>query len=110
MPPTKELLQQAQQQGNITLGPAASDPSYVNLVIHNYLKPQDSVTLVFDKTQKKLVGIQIASYMNDPKDAMNLTMQFSRLPDGTNHVSSLVIDGVSKQLNVAIQNSNYQHL
>jgi hypothetical protein len=41
---------------------------------------------------------------------MNLAVQFSRLPDGTNHVSSLVIDGVSKQLNLAIQNSNYQHL
>jgi len=41
---------------------------------------------------------------------MNLTVQFSRLPDGTNHVSSVVIDGVSKQMNVATQNSNYQHL
>jgi len=48
--------------------------------------------------------------MDDPKDAMNLTVQFSRLPDGTNHISSLVIDGVSKQMNIAIQNSNYQHV
>jgi hypothetical protein len=38
---------------------------------------------------------------------MNLTGQFSRLPDGTNHVDSLMIDGVSKQLKIAIQNSNY---
>jgi formylmethanofuran:tetrahydromethanopterin formyltransferase len=48
--------------------------------------------------------------MDDPKDAMNWTVQFSRLPDGTNHVSNMVIDGVSKQLNVAIQNAKYQHL
>jgi hypothetical protein len=48
--------------------------------------------------------------MDDPKDAMNLTVQFSRLSDGTNHVSNLVIDGVSKQMNIAIQNSNYQHV
>jgi len=110
VPPTKELLEQAYQKGNITLGTAAGDPNDIQLVIHNYLKSQDSVTLVFDKTQKELVGIQIASYMSDPKDAMNLTVQFSRLPDGTNHVSSLVIDGVSKQLNIAIQNSNYNHV
>jgi hypothetical protein len=66
--------------------------------------------LVFDKAQKQLLSIQIASYMDDPKDAMKLTVEFSRLPDGTNHVSGLVVDGASKQLNVATQNSNYQHL
>jgi hypothetical protein len=68
------------------------------------------MTLVIDGTQKELLWIQIASYMDDPKDAMNLTVQFSRLPEGTNHVSNLVINGVSKQLSIAIQNWNYQHL
>jgi hypothetical protein len=110
VPPDKDLLQQAYEKGNITLGPAAGAPNELQLVVHNCLKPQDSLTLVFDKTQKQLLRIQIASYMDDPKDAMNLTVQFSPLPDGTNHVSDLVIDGVSKRLNVAVQNSNYQHL
>jgi hypothetical protein len=110
VPPDKELLQQAYAQGNISLGPAGGTPNEVQLVIHNYLKAQDSVTLVFDKTQKELLRIQIASYMDEPKDAMNLTVQFRRLPDGTNHVSNMVIDGVSKQLNIAIQNANYQHV
>jgi hypothetical protein len=85
-------------------------PNELQLIIHNYLKPQDSMTLIFDKAQKELLQVKIASYMDDPKDAMNLSVQFSRLPDGTNHVSSMVIDGVSKQLNIATQNSNYQHL
>jgi hypothetical protein len=110
VPPDRELLQQAYAQGNITLGSVAGAPGELQLVIHNYLKPQDSMTLVFDKTQKELLRLQIASYMDDPKDAMNLTVQFSRLPEGPNHVSSMVIDGVSKQLNIATQNSNYQHL
>jgi len=110
VPPDKDKLQQAYEQGNITLGPSGGAPNELQLVIRNYLKPQDSMTLVFDKAQKELLRLQVASYMDDPKDAMNLTVQFSRLPDGTNHVSNLVIDGVSKQLNVAIQNSNYSHL
>jgi hypothetical protein len=110
VPPDGTLLQQAYAKGNVTLGPTGGDPNEIQLVIHNYLKPQDSMTLVFDKTQKELLRVQIASYMDDPKDAMNLTVQFSRLPDGTNHVSNLVIDGISKQLNIAIQNTNYQHV
>ncbi len=32
------------------------------------------------------------------------------MSDGTNHISHLVIDGVSKKLNIAIQNSNDQHV
>lgn len=110
VPPDGTLVQQAYSQGNISLGEAAGAPDQIKLIIHNYLKLGDSMTLVFDKTQKELLGIQIASYMDDPKDAMNLTVQFSRLPDGTNHVSNLVIDGVSKQLNIAIQNANYHHV
>jgi hypothetical protein len=110
VPPDKDMLQQAYAQGNVSVSPAAGAPNQVQIIVHNYLKPGDSMTLLFDTAQKELLGIQIASYMSDPKDAMNLTVQFSRLPDGTNHVSSLVIDGVSKQLNVAIQNGNYQHV
>jgi hypothetical protein len=110
VPPDKDRLQQAFAQGNISLGPAGGAPNELQLVIRNYLKPQDSMTLVFDRAQKQLLRIQIASYMDNPKDAMNFMVQFSRLPDGTNHVSNLVIDGVQKQLNIAIQNSNYQHV
>jgi hypothetical protein len=110
VPPDGALLQQAYAKGNITVGPATAAPEVLQLVVHNYLKSNDSMTLVFDRTLKQLLQVQIASYMDDPKDAMNLTVQFSRLPDGTNHVSNLVIDGVSKQLNIAIQNSNYQHV
>jgi len=110
VPPDKEMIQQAYAAGNISLVPGGSIPGQIKLVFHNFVKPQDSMTLVFDKTQKQLLSLQIASYMDDPKDAMNLTVEFSRLPDGTNHVSNLIIDGVSKQLNIATQNSNYQHL
>jgi hypothetical protein len=110
LPPSKERLQQAYEQGNVTLGPAAGAPNEIQLIIRNYLKPQDSLTLVFDRAQKGLVRIQIASYMDGPKDKMNLTVQYNRLPDGSNQISNLVIDGVSKQMNVATQNSDYQHL
>ena len=110
LPPSKERLQQAYEQGNVSLGPVAGAPNEIQLIIRNYLKPQDSLTLVFDQAQKGLLRIQVASYMDGPKDKMNLTVQYNRLPDGSNQISNLVIDGVSKQMNVATQNSDYQHL
>jgi hypothetical protein len=63
----------------------------IQLVIHNYLKLGDVLTLVYDKAKEQIVGVQIASYMNDPKDAMKLNVQMSSLPDGTSHVSNLDI-------------------
>jgi hypothetical protein len=109
VPPDGDLLQQAYAQGNIMLGPVAGAPSQIQLVIKNYLKPGDSMTIVFDRAQKAILGLQISTYMDGPNDAMTLTVQFNRLPDGTNHVASVVMNGVSKQLNIATQNANYQH-
>jgi hypothetical protein len=109
VPPDGALLQQAYANGNITLGTAPGNPNVMQLVIHNYLKPQDSMTLVFDRAQKALLSMQIATYIDDPKDAMTLSVQFSKLPDGTNHVAGVDMNGVSKQLNIATQNSGYQH-
>ena len=105
VPPDKDLIQAAYAKGNISMTPG---PGGLKLVIHNYVKPDDSMTLTIDKEQKALQSIQIASYMDGPSDGMNLTVRFDRLPDGTNHVSSTTVEGVSKQLTVATQNGNYQ--
>jgi len=111
VPPDKEMIQQAYAQGNISIIPGGGlPPAQIKLVFHNYVKPQDSMTLIFDKAQKQLLSLEIASYMDDPKDAMTLTVEFNRLPDGTNHVSNVIMNGVSKQLNIATQNASYQHL
>ena len=46
--------------------------------------------------------------MNDPSDAVTISAEFAQLPDGTNHVASTLINGVSKQLTINQRNSNYQ--
>lgn len=109
VPPDRDLLEQAYQRGNVMIGPAGV-PNEVKLVITNYVKPQDSMTLVFDKTQKRLLSLNISSYLDDPSDAVKLNVEFAKLADGTNHISNMVIDGVKKELSVAVTNSNYESL
>jgi len=110
VPPEKDLIEQARAKGNIMMGPEAGAPEQYRLVLSNYVKQGDNMTLVVDKTQKDLASLSIATYLDDPKDAVNVTVQFARVPSGPNHVSAETINGVSKQLTIAIQNSNYQHL
>jgi hypothetical protein len=109
VPPEKDLLSRAYQQGNITIGPEAGAPGQCRLLISNYVKNGDNMTLVIAKGQG-LVGMSIASYLDDPEDAVNVSVQFSAIPSGPNHVSQQTINGVSKQLTILVQNSNYQHL
>ena len=68
------------------------------------------MTLVVDKAQMGLLSLSIDTYLNDPSDAVNVSVVFSRLPGGPNHVSTETINGVSKHLTIVVQNSNYQHL
>lgn len=78
--PDPGRLQQLYQQSQVTLGPVGA-PGTSQLVIHNYVKPGD---------------------------AMTITGQFAKLADGTNYVQTLTINGSSKQLVVQQQNSQFQ--
>jgi hypothetical protein len=104
--PDPEKLQQAFQQGNVMLGSGGA-PGEVKMVISNYLKPNDKVTLTFNQQAKAIQSLQIQSYLSDPKDAVTIAAQYSQLPDGTNHVSTMQINGVSKNLLITTQNSDY---
>ena len=107
--PDSARLQQLYQQGFVMIG-SAGVPDEVRLVIQNYLKPGDSVTIVFNKAQKAIQSINVSSYLSDPSDAVKIAVQFAQLPDGTNHASNVIVNGVSKELNVEMQNSNYQKM
>jgi hypothetical protein len=102
-----QALDQAYQRGDISMQPNGAAGT-IGLIIKNYLKPGDSVTLVLNQQQKSLMAVQVASYLTDPKDAVTIAVQFTKLPDGTNHVATNQVNGISKQLGVMIQNSSYQ--
>jgi hypothetical protein len=51
-----------------------------------------------------LQNVRVASYLDDPKDAVTISAGFAQLPDGTNHVANTLINGESKQLTVNNQN------
>jgi len=108
-PPDPAKLQQAQQQGNIKVAPGSAE-NQVQLQITNYLKPNDSMTITFDKAAKAIQSVQIASYMDSPSDAVKIAVQFAKLPEGVNHIAAMTVEGVSKQLKVDVQNSDYKKM
>ena len=102
-------LQQLYEQGNVMLGSGGA-PGEVRIVITNYVKQGDSVTIVYGQPQHAIQSLQIASYLSDPSDAVKINVQYAQIPNGPNHPYDVLVNGVSKQLTVEMQNSNYQKM
>ena len=107
--PDPERLQQSFQQGNLMVG-SGGVPGEVKMVITNYLKPNDKVTLFFNQQTKAIQSLDVATYLDDPKDAVHIGAQFSQLPDGTNHVATMQMKGERKDLLITTKNSNYEKM
>lgn len=103
--PDPERLMQAKQQGNLSIVPGSG---MVQLVMKSYVKPNDEVKFTINDQTKSPVNVEINSYLNDPNDKVMISAQFAQLPDGTNHVTSMTINGEQKHLVINEQNSNYQ--
>jgi hypothetical protein len=111
VPPDKDMLQQSYQQGNVMIGPMAGQPDQYRVVVNNYIKQGDNMTIVLDKSTLSLVSLAISTYLSGPSDAVNVNAQFTRVPNGGPfHVATETINGVSKQLTIEILNTNYQHM
>jgi hypothetical protein len=105
-PPEAALLQKAYESGNILAQPAPGGT--LSLIIKNYLKPGDSMTLTFNRQTKAMESLRVATYLSAPSDAVTVAVTFAKIPNGPNHVATIQVDGISKQLGVNMQNSNYR--
>ena len=109
VPPNPQKMQQAFQQGSGSLSRAGAGT--VQLAFPNYNMQGDSMKLIINTADKGIQSVDVSSYLNnDPKDAVTFTAQFSKLPDGTNYMSSATVNGEKEHLTIQIQNMNYQPL
>lgn len=100
-------LKQLYGQGSVSVASAGA-PGLDAIVIRNYVKPGDAVTLTFSRAQKAILHIQVTSYLADPSDAVTIAVSFAKLPDGTSHVTTATVNGESKSLTIQDVNMNYQ--
>ncbi len=109
LPPNPQSMQQAQQSGKASLIPGAG-AGLTQIVFKDYALAGDQMTIAYDAAAKKISTIKVNTYLDDPKDAVTLAIQFASLPDSTNYVQQTVLDATAKSLVVTTTNSNYQAL
>jgi len=108
VPPDPARLQDAFKAGKAELQQSAG--GVATLVFHDYLKPGDSMSLAVNAQTNTMQGVSVKSYLDDAKDAVNLTVRFATLPDGGTYAAETVLDATAKQMQVRITNSGYRKL
>jgi hypothetical protein len=107
VPPDPQNMQQAFQAGKVSLSPNPSS-GVTQLVFKDYAQAGDQMTLSFDAATKKISSVNVNTYLDDPKDAVTLAVQFASLPDSTNYVQQTVLNATAKKLVVTTMNSDYK--
>ena len=102
VPPDPEAMRAAVKAGKASLDRESGD-----LVFRDYAKPGDKVTLSFDPAARKLRAYNVATYLYDQQDAVNLSARFSSLPDGVNFLEESLLDATAKQ--IQIKTTNFGH-
>jgi hypothetical protein len=107
VPPDPARIQAAKDAGRVTVTPP--DPAgQVRLVIKDYLKPGDSLTLEANAANDRISGITVATFTEKAKDAVGLKVAFGALADGTVYPAKIQLDVAAQNLGVAIENSGYK--
>jgi hypothetical protein len=109
VPPNAELMQQAFQKKNVSLDKNMGS-SGVQLIFKNYAKNGDQMTVGFNPATKKITTVNVNTYMDNPQDAVTLSVQMASLPDGTNYAQQTVLNATAKQIQVTTTSTNFAKL
>ncbi|MSQ98424.1 MAG: hypothetical protein EXR85_03890 [Xanthomonadales bacterium] len=107
VPPDPAKIQAVKDAGDVSVQ-LANSGAEVKLAFANYEKPGDSLSVSINLTNNQMKGLSVASYLDNPSDAVNLGVIMSALPDGTVYASETTLNAPAKNLTVVVQNSDYQ--
>jgi len=107
VPPSSEKIQAVKNAGNALLTTVELGRR-VRLNFRNYQMPGDMLTIDLDPKSNRLLGATVSTYLDDPKDAVELVIQFGFLPDGTTYPASVNLNAQAKKVTVQVTNADYR--
>jgi hypothetical protein len=108
VPPNPEDIDNAKKGGKFAVRPGQSGRA--RLEFTDYIKPGDLLTIDVDAAANRLVGLNVASYLDTKDDAVALDVKVGTLADGTSYTQQTTLDAKAKQITVVIQNSGHRPL
>jgi hypothetical protein len=107
VPPDPARIQAVKDAGKVSLDlPGGGHGARVNL--RDYAKPGDLLSVEVNPETNRVLGLNVATYLDDAKDAVTLNVRFLSLQDGTGYPANEVLDAKAKNLLVNVTNSGYR--
>jgi hypothetical protein len=106
VPPDPQRFQATKAAGRLAITPTG--PNSARLDLRDYAKAGDTLSLGLDTAGNALQTISVTSYLAAPSDAVTLDVTFARLREGLSYPGNVVLNLPGQQLQVVVQNSNYQ--
>jgi hypothetical protein len=106
IPPDPAKMQAAFQAGTAQLTQPVAGKAM--LTFSDYALKGDKFSLTFDTTGKKIVSVDVHSYLEKPDDVVTLSASFTSLPEGINYLSKSVLDATAKKVQVKTTNAGYK--
>jgi hypothetical protein len=107
VPPDPARIQAVKDAGKVSLNlPGGGHGARLNL--RDYAKPGDMLSVEVDPASNRLIGLTVATYLDDAKDAVTLDVRFSSLQDGTGYPATEILVAKAKNLSVNVTNSGYR--
>jgi hypothetical protein len=108
LPPSPDMMQVVMNAGIASV--AQAGPGMAALRFPGYVKQGDALTLTFDSSVKALRQIDVATWLDEPENAVNFKITMQSLPDATSHPATVVLSIPKRHIDVTITTSNYQKL
>jgi hypothetical protein len=61
-----------------------------------------------DLTNNRPLGVTVATYVDDAKDAVTLDVRMAQLDEGTVYPADITLEAKAKDLKVTVKNSGYR--
>jgi len=101
VPPTPEKIQASKDAGKMSIDVLPGGTN-VKVSFHDYGRVGDNLSITMDPATNHILGISVATYIDDPKGVVLLDVSVSALPDGTGYPSQIVLDAKAEDLIVTV--------
>jgi hypothetical protein len=109
VPPQPARIQRVMDAGKLAVN-LVQPGRRVRLDFRDYLKPGDLLGVEIELPTNRPEGLNVASYLDAPSDAVELKVGMSVLPDGTLFPGQIVLDAKAKGMRVTVQNSGHRRV
>jgi hypothetical protein len=106
VPPDPALIQKARDGGKLQVQPPQA--GRVRAEFRDFVQPADLMAIEADAKALLLAGLNVATYLDKPEDAVTLDVRYSTLADGTAYVARTTFEAKAKNIRVVVENSGHR--